>query len=148
MGKGPASGHDDIGIGYFANFAVLFCMTILATVSLAAVGTTRQQLQALELQARALYLGGTDPRILHATQDLRWINLISEPPYTGWISATFFNDGPNPVFIGINNPDALSKIEVGESLEITMVGAQRRIEVVFYKCSPGEWASVRVVGKY
>jgi len=144
MGKELTSIYDGM-VGYFT---MLFTITILATVTLAAVGTTRQQLQALALQAQALYLGRVDPRILQATQDLRWINLVSEPPYVGWISAAFFNDGPNSVFIGINNPDALSEIGAGESLEVTMAGAQRRIELVFYKCNPGERASVRVVGKY
>jgi hypothetical protein len=94
------------------------------------------------------YQGLTDSRTLNATPTLQWLNLISDPPYSPWISASFFNDGPNSVFIGINNPDELTEINKGGSLEVNMSGGQRRIEFVFYKCNPGQTASVRVVGKY
>lgn len=99
------------------------------------------------LQAQA-YVGLTDNRTLNATPTDKWLNFISDPPYTPWISASFFNDGPHSAFIGINNPDELTEVAVGEGIEVDMTGASRRIEFIFYKCNIGEKASVRVIGKY
>ncbi len=98
------------------------------------------------LQARA-YCGMTDPRTLDATATLKWLSLVDGPPYIPWISASFFNDGPDRVYIGINRPDG-SPIESGESLTVDLSGADRRIEVIFYQCDPGKTASVRAIGKY
>lgn len=94
------------------------------------------------------YTGLTDERRLQATPALQWLNLVSGPPHVGWISASFNNDGPNSVFIGINNPDELHELAFNEGYDADFAGAERRIEYVFYKCWPGEKALVRVIGKY
>ena len=104
-----------------------------------------QLTQYLEAQ---FYTGLTDDRTLNATPTMQWLNLISDPPYNPWISAYFFNDGPHSVFIGINSPDELTQLATGEDKTVDMTGADRRIELVFFKSNRGERASVRVVGKY
>jgi len=102
---------------------------------------------AQQLQAQA-YIGLTNTFVLNATPAMQWINLISNPPYTPLITASFFNDGPNSVFIGINNPDELLELERGDSRHVSMSGGSRRIELIFYKTGPGGRARVRVDGKY
>lgn len=104
-----------------------------------------QLTQYLEAQA---YLGLTDDRTLNATPTMQWLNLISNPPYHPWITAYFFNDGPHSVFIGINNPNELIQLASGEDKAVDMTGADRRIELVFFKSNIGERASVRAIGKY
>lgn len=116
-------------------------MSILPNI----ITTTAQAKQYLQAQA---YTGLTDDRVLKATPTIKWINLISNPPYHPWITAYFFNDGPHSVFIGINNPDELTQVAAGESKTVDMTGGDRRIEFVFFKSNLGEKASVRVIGKY
>ena len=131
---------DDLGIEP-SDMMMIVMMMIVASV-MAGVGLllTQQRAQA--------YQGLTDSRTLNATPTTQWINLISDPPYTPWMSASFFNDGPNEAFIGINNPNELIEIASGESLDADMASAQRRIELVFWKCNAGTAASVRAIGKY
>ena len=127
-------------------YAVVFAAAIVG------LGPFFQRMLAATPMAQAsalqVYTGLTDERVLNATPTLQWLNLISDPPYVGWITASFFNDGPNSVFIGINNPDELHELAVGEAYDVSMVGAQRRIEFLYYRSNPGEITSVRVVGKY
>ncbi len=124
-------------------FAVAGFMVIAPTLQ--RMFPVTQLTQYLEAQA---YVGLTDERILNATPTMQWLNLISDPPYHPWITAYFFNDGPHSVFIGINNPDELTQLANGEDKTVDMTGADRRIELVFFKTNRGEKASVRVVGKY
>lgn len=121
-------------------------MVMMGMMLLAAVLPVTQQAQA-QIYAQA-YQGLTDSRILNATPTMQWVNLLSDPPYNPWISASFYNNGPNSAFIAINNPAELTEFASGESLEVNMAGGQRRIEIIFYKSKMGEKASVRVIGKY
>ncbi len=124
---------------------------VMAVASITPVDAKAQQYYTAQS-----YTGLTDKRVLDVIPTLQWINLISDPPFTPWMSASFFNDGdittvPSgeaSAFIAINNPDELHEIAKGETFDVNMVGAQRRIEFVFYKSNPGERASVRAVGKY
>lgn len=135
---------DDWDISFEPMMMMVFGVLILATIIpiLPVVQSVQQH------YAAQAYTGLTDDRVLNATPTIQWINLISDPPYHPWISAYFFNDGPQSVFIGINNPDELTQLASGESKTVDMTGADRRIEFVFYKSNPGEKASVRVIGKY
>ncbi|MBA7558623.1 hypothetical protein ES708_00227 [subsurface metagenome] len=94
------------------------------------------------------YQGLTNTLVLNATPTTQWVNLINDPPYSPLITASFYNDGPNSVFIAINNPDEFLELNEGDSRVVSMSGGERRIEFIFYKCNPGERASVRVDGKY
>lgn len=122
---------------------VFFLPRLLGSLgSLGISATQAQQLQGL-----------IDSRVLNAVPILQWINLISDPPYTPWITASFHNDGllvggvvvPNSVFIGINNPDELHELMSGETYNIDLSGS-RGIELIYYRSPNG--ATVRVVGKY
>ena len=125
---------------------------IFAVAGIAVLAPTLQQVfsalpSAQMLRAQAYY-GMTDPRTLDANGTLKWLNLVDGPPYTPWISASFFNDGPDKVYIGINTPDGYPPIEKGESMSVDFFGADRKIETIFYWCDATRKAGVRVVGKY
>lgn len=131
-------------------FNIMF-WSVFAVVGIMVLAPTLQQVfsalpSAQMLQAQSYY-GIIDPRTLNATGVLKWLSLVEDPPYTPWISVSFFNDGPDKVNIGINRPDG-SPIESGESLTVDLSGANRRIETIFYQCDTGETASVRAIGKY
>ena len=94
------------------------------------------------------YSGQIDPRTLDATEELRWINLVDYPPYTPWISATFYNEGPDKVYIAVNRPDNWLGLDKRRSFIPNLAGGDTRIEIVYYKCEPGKTAEVTVEGKY
>jgi len=126
----------------------LFMLVMLMAVSSMMVNITPMAASAQQYYSAQSYIGLTDDRVLNSTSTLQWLNLITNPPYHPWITAYFFNDGPQSVFIGINNPDELYQLASGEDKAVNFTGANRRIELVFYKSNLGEKASVRVVGKY
>lgn len=133
---------------------------IFAVAGIAVLAPTLQRIfaatPAAQSYAAQVYVGSTDYRVLEADGQLRWLSLVDAPPYTPWIKASFFNDGDittDPpgevsVYIAINNPDAMVELKKGESQHADFSFAQRRIEIIFYKCNTGEKASVRTVGKY
>lgn len=99
------------------------------------------------IQAQA-YVGISDPRVVEATDELTYIDLVGEHPYTSWASANFVNDGPDSVKIAINYPTALYELKAGETASVYRIGAQERISVIFFICNSGEKASVRTIGEY
>ena len=140
---------DDIGIE-ISDLMLVVMVAMIGSFMTNFVSPIAQQLQA---QA---YTGLTDSRVLNATPQLQWLNLLSSPPYRPWITASFRNDGWTgggvhydwSVFIGINNPDELHELASGEDYQVNMAGSDRRIEFIFYKANLGQRASVRAIGKY
>lgn len=141
--------QDEFGLDIdLSDMMMIIMMVVMMSVlqSMPALTTaTAQATQALQAQS---YTGLTDSRVLTANRFLQWVNLVSSPPYSPWITASFYNDGPHSAFIAINNPDEPTEIALGGSIEVNMTGGDRRIEFVFYRCNAGETASVRAVGKY
>lgn len=118
---------------------------IQAVTQLAQLGQLvkiRRSLQKREFQ------GKVDTRTLEVTDEIKHIGLINNYPNHPWISAFFINDGPDTVYIGINNPYEWVEIEKDETRTIDYTHADERIRKVYYKCDPGETASVRVEGHY
>lgn len=95
------------------------------------------------------FKGQVDPRDLSVTDEIQELDLIKEWPFEPWITASFFNDGPNTAYIAINHFFA-KWIELGngESTNINFAKSDKRIRFINYKCDAGKTASVRVVGKY
>ncbi|MBA7701649.1 hypothetical protein ES703_110392 [subsurface metagenome] len=135
--------QDSMDLGIDISDLMMIMMMLMMVSLLTTVIPTATQ--ALQVQA---YTGLTDERVLEANRFLQWINLVTGPPYIPWVSASFHNDGPQSVFIAVNNPDEMLEVANGESHQVDMTGATRRIEFLFYKCNVGETASVRVIGKY
>lgn len=105
------------------------------------------QVQTQAIQAQA-YSGQEDPRTIHATNVLSWINLLYDYPFTPWISAYLINDGPGTVEIGINYPDDRFTMNPGETITVTRSGAEERIKAIYFICRPGLHADLRITGVY
>lgn len=125
----------------------IMIMAIFAVAGIAVLGPTLQRIFAATPMAQSYaaqaYVGSTDYHVLEADGQLRWISLS-----TPWITATFFNDGPDSAYVAVNNPDAMVELKKGESQYADFSFAQRRIEILFYKTDLGKRARVRVEGKY
>ena len=63
-----------------------------------------------------------------------------------WMTASIFNDGPDPVYISVNDGDH-GELKAGESLRVDFEKSRRKIEVVHLICSEGKNASVRIFAK-
>lgn len=138
--------QDEFDFGFeFSDMMMIMMMVMMVSVVSGMTATAAQTTQALQAQS---YTGLTDSRVLAVRPNLQWLNLVSDPPYTPWITATLHNDGPHSVFIAINNPSEFVELSMGDEYPVDMSGADRRIEFVFYRCNLGETASVRAVGKY
>jgi len=138
--------QDDFDIGIEVSDLMMVVMMVMM-MSLVATMTTVVAPVARQLQA-ASYVGLTNTLVLNATSVTQWVNLVNDPPYTPLITATFYNDVPDSLFIAINNPDEFLELNKDDSRVVSMSGGERRIEFIFYKCNPGKHASVRVDGKY
>lgn len=92
--------------------------------------------------------GELDSRTLASTDSRAVVDLIMNRPYTPWITASFFNDGPDTVYLCINRLVSPIELGNGESTSIDLAKGGRRIELIHYWCATGETASVRAVGKY
>ncbi len=99
------------------------------------------------IQAQS-YVGVSDPRVVEATDKLTYLDLINEHPYTPWVSVSFLNDGPDSVWIAINQPTAIYELKAEETASVYRIGAQERISAIFFICAAGEEASIRVIGEY
>ena len=126
---------------------------ILWIAGIFALAPTLQRILSATPSAQAYaaqaYHGVEDTRTLNATSTLQWINLIHDYPFRTWISAYFINDGPNPVVIGLNYPDKGFTMNPRETITVNRTGAlDEKIFTVYYKCSPGQTASIRVTGTY
>ena len=118
-------------------------MTCMFGLSLLSV--TQPVIETLSLQS---YQGKADPREVTVTDELTWLDLIHEHPYTPWISAYIINDGPNSVEVAINYPNDRFVLNAYETTTVSRVGARERIAIVFLKCAEGETADVRITGEY
>lgn len=104
--------------------------------------------QAQQYFAGQYYQGNVETRILHATEALKYWDLINDSPYRPLISAFFINRGLNTVFVAINEAKDWMEIRPDETRTVSHVGADKRIEIIFYKCNIGETASVEAEGHY
>lgn len=119
---------------------VITAITQLA--SLAQLSKIRKSLEKEE------YQGAQDSRTLSATDVYQVVDLVRNFPSIPWATASFVNDGPDTVYIGINRQARPAILLDGEDYKADFTKADRRIELIFYWCDAGETASVRVVGKY
>jgi hypothetical protein len=93
--------------------------------------------------------GGVDKRVLNATEELQFIDLLKEWPYTPWATAHFWNTkGPNSVIIAVNKRNYETILEKGDDEEMDFTKADERIRIIFYNCAPGETATVDVFAKF
>lgn len=119
--------------------------TLTGFAQLAQLNRIRKQVE------KERFEGITDSRTLKANDKLQVLNLIYDDPYIPWINAFIINDGPNTVYIAINNdnkPNCWHEIRVDETRVLDQSSADERIGLLFYRCGEGETASVRVEAHY
>ena len=120
------------------NTAAATQTTSAAQAIQAATGVLPQQIQSQ---------GRDDPRNVHATTKLQWIDLIHEPPKTPWVHAYIVNDGPYAVEIGINYPNDRFPLRPGGQVTLDHSNKPEGIGIIFYIC-PIYDAHVRIIGEY
>ena len=138
-------GMDDSMMDMMMPMMMMIMMMVLVQSLPALTQGAEAQTQALEAQA---YGGEEDPRTIHATGLLSWINLIYDYPFKPWVSVFIINDGPSAVEIGINYPDDRFTMQPRETRTITRTGAEERIKIMYFKCFPGVDSTLRVTGVY
>ena len=109
-----------------------------------------RSLKAIEKsQKREQFEGKVDEKTLICTGTPQVLKLLKEHPYTSWAKVSFHNDGPNTAMVSINNAYDWNSINPDGDLELDFLKADKRIEVIHYKCnvSPSS-ASVTAAGKW
>lgn len=97
---------------------------------------------------KAEFKGIIDPRTLSATEKVQVLTPLRNFPFVPWITASFFNDGPDTVYIVINHANDWIPLVKGEKIDMSFSRSDDRIQFIDYKCDAGKTATVRVVGKY
>lgn len=91
-----------------------------------------------------VYSGQSDSHTLSATGTLQHI-VLGNP----WIGVYFINDGPDAVMLRINDESSQPfSLGAGETLTLNRLGAEIRIYAIYYQCSSGETATIRIFGVY
>lgn len=69
-------------------------------------------------------------------------------PFMPWRAFTLFNDGPNPVYVPVNEEAYVNRqpIRAGEQLRVDM--KKRIIEKIVLYCDPGNVAFIRLFAKW
>ena len=92
--------------------------------------------------------GRLDERTLSATGTSQYVDLLQAYPNIAYATVSFYNSGLDTVKISVNNPSDWSSIAINDTLSLDFTKADRRIEVIYYMCDPGNTATVTVKGKY
>jgi len=73
--------------------------------------------------------------------------VLEDEDYMPWISFSLFNDGPDPVYVAVNEDEASSEgpISRGEQMSVDM--GTRLIDKVILVCDVGEECSIRLKAK-
>lgn len=109
-----------------------------------------RSLKKIELsQKREQFEGKVDEKGLICTGTSKVLNLLKEHPYSPWAKVYFQNKGPDTALVSINNAYDWNAIEADGDLEMDFLKADKRIEVIHYKCNvTGETATITATGKW
>ncbi len=118
---------------------------IAMVTDLAQLGQLSRIRKSLE---REQFEGKLLSKDLLATDAQQSLDLTKSDPFTPWVTATFKNDGPDAVFLAINNQRPYHQLNKGDSLPADFTKAKTRIFFIEYYCNSGETATVRSLGKY
>lgn len=135
--------RDGLGLDIGTDELLIICgigLLIAVMSGLAAPMTTWAQAQT--------YSGRICSRTHTATETLSWQDFIHEWPTSPLVSVFIINEGPHAVEMAINDPNSRLVMGANETRTIVRLGAVERIAIIFFKCSPGEWAHLRIEGEY
>jgi hypothetical protein len=87
------------------------------------------------------------PKGLLGHKELTVTELIEwEPPKT-WFSGALHNYGPNTVYVQTNDK-SLEFVPVGNDEDLEIDFKTAKIEKIYFKCTKGESARIKIIGKY
>lgn len=113
-------------------------MAQLAQLAKIRQATEKQNFQGIE-----------DPRnAIVATPTQQYVDLINGEPYQPWISAFFENNGPNDVFIAINDHRKPFRLVPNATRTVDHAYGDKKIEIIYYQCNAGETATFDIMGQY
>ena len=91
---------------------------------------------------RESFEGKMDPRRLNATAVRQEVQAYS------WVSMFVINYGPDTAYFALNTPHNWLEIQAAQTRTISLLGAESRIDRIFYRCDPGSTALLIVDGEY
>ena len=95
------------------------------------------------------FQGIEDPRNGIAANDTQQnIDLIKGEPYTPWISVFFYNDGPDPVLIAINDFHKPFRLVPKATRAVDHAYGKKKLEIIYYQCDLGKTAVLDIIGQY
>ena len=94
------------------------------------------------------FQGDVESKILYATNVVQYWDLVNQDPYTPLISVYLINRGVNGVYVAINAAQDWMTLLPGETRTISQIGADRRIELILYKCDPGLTSIIEAEGHF
>lgn len=97
---------------------------------------------------REEYIGISFPLTLTVTDQPLFYRFVEDNPYIPLFSADLVNRGGQSAFISINRDFYEFELPAGQSVTINRKGAEKRIEVLHYRCNTGLTTTVIVNGKY
>jgi hypothetical protein len=118
---------------------------LAAITQMAQLGQMVRMRKALE---RKQIQGRTFQLIFDATSQVQSYDILNTAPYIPWASMALANLGPDPVWISINNLHDYFKMLRFAELPVDYTEADRRIELLAYKCDAGQSASIQVIPTY
>lgn len=80
------------------------------------------------------FQGVVESKVLFVTDAVQYWDLVNQDPYTPLISVYLINRGVNGVYVAINAAQDWMILLPGETRTISQIGADKRIELLFYKC--------------
>ena len=101
-----------------------------------------------EYVEKVSFKGKLDVRILAATDVTQSFSPLGEWPQVPWISIFLVNDGPDTAYIAINQASGWIRLLLNETRALDYSNSDEKIETIYYRCDPGQNASVRVEGQY
>ena len=138
----------DAVLNRVSNFAVLANM---ARIRRAAERDNSTLLAIRAAVERDFVKGELFSPTLAASGSLQMLDVLNNPlnyPLLPLATVTFFNDGPDPVFIRINESVNQFMLNNADNIFVDFSKADKRIVLISYWCSTGQTASVRMIGKY
>jgi hypothetical protein len=74
-------------------------------------------------------------------------DLSSQAKYMPWVSFSFYNDGPDPIYFSVNEDvaDMDTPVYKGEDVSVDM--EKRKINKLLFVCDTGKSASIRLYSK-
>lgn len=138
--------RDDMDIGIEMSDLMMIMMMLIFASLLPAIATSTAQ--TAQVMTAMVYEGKRVEKTIVVTDQLCYVDFVTNPPYKPLVGVDVDNDGPNGVWWSVNNPDDRYWINAGSSDGADRVMSIERISTLFFRCRGGETTVVRMSGEY